>query len=358
MKSFVSTVALIGVAAAVSLDHEGNIAVRNTIRARQPRARQVVQPRPAPVMEAPVMEAPVMEAPVMEAPAPVMEAPVMEAPAPMMQAPRVQAPRPAPTPLVRAPEPAPMMEAPAMEEAPEMMGAAMARPQRILNRHYADGYGYDFGTYDPYLKRRNAYRAYRPSYRRSSYGGWGGYGDCKSCGYGECRDCEYQQPAKVQTYRKDYGVRSYGGYRKPFNGWMAESHPNMRLLGLIGRQPSYDVNTWELASCIDEDWGDKYEEPKEETYSACGQCKEYCECAGEGCGCSAEKKADYADDCKSCKGGYGYGVPSQIPERTEKGQRRAWWQPTTTVHPGAYRARYTAAPAYADARRWGYGRGY
>ena len=196
----------------------------------------------------------------------------------------------------------------------------------------------------------------------------------------------YQQPAKEVSWRKDYGLRSTRQQYSPFNGWVAEDHPNMRLLKLLGRAPQYDVNTWEKASCIDEDWGQpEYKEaapaydckdgncaPYAQAYDckdgSCAHVEDCRECGtialtDGACGsaiadCKDGKCKDASCEWSSIDGKCGWGVPSQIPARQEK-ERRAWWQPTTTVRPGAYRATYKAMPAYADAlphygRRWGY----
>ena len=269
---------------------------------------------------------------------------------------------------------------------------------RLLHKPHWGGYGH----HQPwgYGQRQWGY-GHMPWGTGYGHQRWGGYGHHQPWGYGQQRWGGYgghghahgygQQPAKVETYRKDYGLRSYGPQKSPFNGWVAEAHPNMRLLKTLGRAPQYDVNTWEKASCIDEDWG----LPEPEYDCADGKCGPAAyDCADGKCGPAAydckDGSCEHDYDCRECgtvalsdgacgsalagcrygdckdgdceewsdlTGRCGYGVPSQVPARADKEkERRAWWQPTTTVRPGAYRATYTKAPAYADAvyRRWGY----
>ena len=207
-----------------------------------------------------------------------------------------------------------------------------------------------------YARTQDTY--WRPAqygYQRQSYGyqrpSWGSYGR---------RSYGCQQPAQTVAWRKTYGRQDVRP-SCPYNGWVAETHPNMRLLGALGRAPEYDVNTWQKASQIthpteysDVDYdASKYDQEVEACddcgYGSCYSCKDDCaygQCAKDAC---AYGQCGYGD-CKKVE----YKEPEyKEPEYKEKDyRRRAWWNPTTTVRPGMERARYGKAPVYAEARSY------
>ena len=243
--------------------------------------------------------------------------------------------------------------APVMEKAAPVMKAAPVKEDRkqvvVDYPRYGNNYGWGpvvskYQSYKPsYSSYKPSYSSYRPSYNQYS------------TGYSSC-----SQPAQTVAWRKTYGRQDVRP-SCPYNGWVAETHPNMRLLGALGRAPEYDVNTWQKASQIthpteysDVDYdASKYDQEVEACddcgYGSCYTCKDDCaygECAKDAC---AYGQCGYGD-CKKVE----YKEPEyKEPEYKEKDyRRRAWWNPTTTVRPGMERARYGKAPVYAEARSY------